>query len=231
MASSTGAPAEAGTPAATRGKRPRGRPASTAAQIAERRRQIVEAAYEVFTTKGYHDTAIADIAAHLGTGHGTIYRYFENKRELLDHVIDLGVERIMSSLSIGELSAATSKADFRAQVTRLGDSLFTQLVDADPRLPRLLVAEAAAIDTEMLHRIFGMMETVVATIAMALEHAQGRGFLPATLDAQSTARSLLGSAIAGLLVEAREPGMSTPERRRYVDSVVSLLCDNAPGDV
>lgn len=230
MASSTGAHTEAESPVATPGKRPRGRPAATEAQVAQRRRQIVEGAYEVFTSKGYHDTAIADIAAHLGTGHGTIYRYFDNKRDLLDHVIDLGVERIMNSLSIGDLSVATSKADFRVQVTRLSDSFFSELVDSDPRLPRLLVAEAAAIDTEMLHRVFGMMETVVATLAAELEHAQSRGFLPVGLHPESAARSLLGSAVAGLFVEAREPGMSTAERRRYVDTLVSLLCDNAPGD-
>lgn len=209
-------------------KRGRGRPAATEAEVAARKRQIVEAAFEVFTTQGYHDTAIADIAAHVGTGHGTIYRYFDNKRDLLDHVVDFGVERALDSLSVDELSTATSKANFRVQVTRLLDSLFTELVDPDPRLPRLLVLEAAAIDGEMLLRLLGMMETLVATMAGEIEQAQRRGFLTAGNHPESVARSLLGSAVAGLLAEVREPGMSTAERRRYVDAVVSMLCDNAP---
>ena len=53
----------------------------------ELRREIVEAAFECFTERGYHATGIADIAARLGIGHGTFYRYYENKRDIVDHVI------------------------------------------------------------------------------------------------------------------------------------------------
>ena len=63
--------------------------ASRAAQRkAELRREIVAASFDCFAERGYHATGIADIAARLGIGHGTFYRYFENKRDLLVKVIE-----------------------------------------------------------------------------------------------------------------------------------------------
>ncbi len=51
------------------------------------RADILQAAFVEFSERGYHQTAIADIARRLGIGHGTFYRYFENKRDILEHVI------------------------------------------------------------------------------------------------------------------------------------------------
>src|SRR4030081_372015 len=68
-------------------------------ELAERRRrEIIEAAFEVFATRGYTAAGIADIAERLGMGHGTFYRYFKNKRDILDQVVDYGVERIVSAM-------------------------------------------------------------------------------------------------------------------------------------
>ena len=47
-----------------------------------RTKEILDAAYKVFSEKGYHDAGIADIAAELQIGHGTIYRYFKNKADI-----------------------------------------------------------------------------------------------------------------------------------------------------
>ena len=43
-------------------------------------------------------TAIADIAKRLGIGHGTFYRHFKNKRDILDHVIDEVYEKFASEV-------------------------------------------------------------------------------------------------------------------------------------
>ena len=48
---------------------------------------ILEAAFLEFSERGYHQTAISDIAKRLGIGHGTFYRHFENKRDISQHVI------------------------------------------------------------------------------------------------------------------------------------------------
>jgi len=45
------------------------------------------AAYELFTTKGIHDTAISDIVKKAGVAKGTFYLYFKDKYDILDKII------------------------------------------------------------------------------------------------------------------------------------------------
>lgn len=70
-----------------------------------RRRQIVTAAWECFTEKGYHETTIRDIARKLGLSTGIVYRYFKSKAAMLEAVHECGRE---------------NTADFIERVTRKG---------------------------------------------------------------------------------------------------------------
>ena len=47
------------------------------------RQKILDAARDLFTEKGYHATAIAEITARAGTAAGAFYIYFRSKRQLL----------------------------------------------------------------------------------------------------------------------------------------------------
>ncbi len=47
------------------------------------RRQIIEAAAELFAEKGFHRTTTKDIALAADVSEGTIYNYFDNKDDLL----------------------------------------------------------------------------------------------------------------------------------------------------
>ncbi|MEW5960369.1 MAG: TetR/AcrR family transcriptional regulator [Chloroflexota bacterium] len=59
-------------------------------QMAEARRtQILMGAAKVFAEKGYHKATTKEIALAAGVSEGTIYNYFDNKRELLVAMIEL----------------------------------------------------------------------------------------------------------------------------------------------
>jgi AcrR family transcriptional regulator len=49
----------------------------------QRINEILHAARDVFCERGYENTAVSEIAARLGVVEGTIYKYFDSKRELL----------------------------------------------------------------------------------------------------------------------------------------------------
>ena len=53
----------------------------------ERRQQILDAAYEVFTSKGFALSTTAEIASTAGIAEGTIYNYFDNKRDLFTELL------------------------------------------------------------------------------------------------------------------------------------------------
>ncbi|MFC1951220.1 helix-turn-helix domain-containing protein, partial [Chloroflexota bacterium] len=49
----------------------------------KRQRQILSAARRVFSQKGFAEATTAEIAREAGVSEGTIYNYFESKRDLL----------------------------------------------------------------------------------------------------------------------------------------------------
>jgi AcrR family transcriptional regulator len=65
---------------ATPGRR-RGRPL-----VDDKRRRILDAALRTFAERGYHGTAVPEVAEAAGVGTGTLYRYFEHKEALVNEV-------------------------------------------------------------------------------------------------------------------------------------------------
>lgn len=55
----------------------------------DRTADILAAARQVISVKGYENVLLADIARQAGIVEGTIYRYFENKRDLLVKVAEV----------------------------------------------------------------------------------------------------------------------------------------------
>lgn len=59
------------------------RPAHTAAR-GDKRAAILAAALELFVERGFHGTAVPEVADRAGVGAGTIYRYFASKEALVN---------------------------------------------------------------------------------------------------------------------------------------------------
>jgi AcrR family transcriptional regulator len=55
---------------------------------ADRRKQILRAAVEVFAERGFHRTRVSDIAKRAGVAYGLIYHYFESKDDVLNRVFE-----------------------------------------------------------------------------------------------------------------------------------------------
>jgi AcrR family transcriptional regulator len=53
-----------------------------------RRNEILEAAVALFAERGYQRTSVKEIAERAGIAPGTIYLYFESKRDLLFAIVD-----------------------------------------------------------------------------------------------------------------------------------------------
>src|SRR5215472_3708936 len=66
-------------------KQPRGRPASGGWQwgrTAHTQRALLDAAREVFTSRGFSDASIADVVEQAGSSVGSLYHHFGGKSEL-----------------------------------------------------------------------------------------------------------------------------------------------------
>lgn len=61
----------------------------------QRRAQLLEAANDVFTTKGYHAAAMDDIADVAGVSKPVLYQHFGSKLDLYLDLLDLSCERLL----------------------------------------------------------------------------------------------------------------------------------------
>jgi AcrR family transcriptional regulator len=88
------------------------------------RRRIVEAAMLCFEEGGYDETTTAVIARRAGIAVGTLYGYFENKRDILTEVVDHTLGEV-SDLVVEQLDPTALRGRHPRDVVRtLIDTLF-----------------------------------------------------------------------------------------------------------
>jgi AcrR family transcriptional regulator len=124
---------------------------SQSAKSAERRRQIVHAAYRTLAEKGFEGLRMREIAKRAGIDHSTLHYYFAGKEALIDGIVD----HIVHDLAIGRSPAVESAA--------LGPSLrlaahFAALVKQLQESPEMFVVlaelHARSMREPMLRSIF-----------------------------------------------------------------------------
>jgi AcrR family transcriptional regulator len=153
----------------------------------QRRDQILAGATHVFAQKGYGSTQIADIAQHLGIGHGTVYRYFEDKVDVFRGVLTRAIERVGGALLDDAPGAETLEA-YEAQVGRIAHRLY-EAVGREEDAAKLIFEEAFAV-REIAGEVEAALDAFAAMTAAYLVHGQARGFLRSDLDPEIAARAI-----------------------------------------
>jgi AcrR family transcriptional regulator len=74
----------------------RGRP-----RVDDKRRRILDAALTEFAARGFHGVTIPDVATSAGVGPGTVYRYFADKQDLVNHVFRDAEDRLRATVFDG----------------------------------------------------------------------------------------------------------------------------------
>ena len=74
----------------------RGRPRTD-----DKRRRILDAALVEFAARGLHGVTVPDVAGSAGVGAGTVYRYFVDKHDLVNHVFRDAEGRLRSAVFDG----------------------------------------------------------------------------------------------------------------------------------
>ncbi|WP_187776442.1 TetR/AcrR family transcriptional regulator [Antrihabitans cavernicola] len=171
-----------------------------AERIDRRRNEIIGAAARLFSEKGYHETGIADIAAFLGIGHGTFYRYFKNKMDIASSAFDRVVALLGSTMLGEDPESSNTIAEYREQVGRIVYRLF-ELLDTEPALVRLFHRNSLDID-----RLSGAMDEFTRYTERFIVNGVRKGFLRADLNTELAAQLLM----AVLFDVTRRAAQQTP---------------------
>lgn len=145
---------------------------------------IKDAARTVFARDGYLNARIADIADEAGKSPATLYNYFDNKREILEVLLqdfmDLVVDRTETAAPLTGYTPDTLKSAIAAFW-----HTYTEY------LPELVgVTHAAAVDPDFVQVWMRMRETGVRNIAERITAMQAHDHLDASLDPYVTASAL-----------------------------------------
>ncbi|MBV8097900.1 MAG: TetR/AcrR family transcriptional regulator, partial [Verrucomicrobia bacterium] len=97
---------------------------SQSLKSAERRSEIVRAAYWTLAEKGFEGLRMRDIAKRAGIDHSTLHYYFAGKEALIDAIVDY----IVLDLAVGRSPVAESEeVSPRLRLSAHFDALIRQL--------------------------------------------------------------------------------------------------------
>jgi AcrR family transcriptional regulator len=115
------------------------------------RLDLIQAAEQVISRKGYHQTRIADIATEADVGLGTFYLHFKTKNEIFIELIEHGAVKLR-----GEIADAKSEVNTPADKLKITiDTILDASAEA-PELFRIVFGHSPAFLDLMVrvHQIF-----------------------------------------------------------------------------
>ena len=95
-----------------------------------RKKEFVEAAVELFQTKGFERTSVTDISRKVGVSHGAFFYYYKSKEDIMSDVITVLLEGNSKFVrELAENEKMTAREKLRAIMTRSIDSYKTMASD------------------------------------------------------------------------------------------------------
>jgi AcrR family transcriptional regulator len=189
--------------------------------VERRRREILEAAGKVLAAKGYQGTNVADIAQELGIGHGTFYRYFENKRHIAESVLQLALDQVAQLVSDVDPEAAGTLGEYDEQLVTLGNRLFDFFL-GNRDLAEVFFFESYGVDKALTGCLLEALELFGEYVERYLRNGCSKGFLRADIDVEITARAINGMIFAGALRTLRTTDPES-QRDRWIDAIRRLM--------
>ena len=157
--------------------------------VETRRNQIIQAANEMFTRKGFHQTTIKDICEASGLGPGTLYNYIHKKEDILYLVYDkltTMLNKPARDLIEGhEIEPLDQLKEFLRETI--------DIVWDNQELILLMYRETAALDKESLYTVLKKESKYVRYVEEILARARKKGVI------QNTNTGIAANIIAYLL--------------------------------
>jgi len=177
---------------------------------AAQRREILDAALEVFAERGLKGTGLSHVAEAAGIGRSSIYHYYPDKAALVRDLLDamLAEEEALFSKMLAAEDAPLPRIEafLRQQI-----ALFDAWCDVAP-----LIFDLRASHARLLRPFF---RRIRGTLAAVIEQGQASRAIDAELDPTLAAASIIG-AIDGLLLQHYVDRRAFGNRTHLADAFV-----------
>jgi AcrR family transcriptional regulator len=151
-------------------------------KVSEMRRQqtmdcIIQAASEIFSRNGYHNTQIMDIVRSAGISAGTFYNYFKDKRDIFDQITQGNSESIRLHLKELRSSFNIWDRNERIKILRVTYTVLFDYIDASPHIFLMMLRGGYGVDEAFDQVTWGAFSTWASDFGEDVEKWIEEGFL------------------------------------------------------
>jgi AcrR family transcriptional regulator len=186
----------------------------------QRHAELVAAAREVFSEKGYHAATVDDITRAAGVAKGTFYLYFDEKREIYYELVRTFLQHV-KDIGASVARQVHTAPEFYARCEQAAGQLVRVFVE-HRGLARLAYRESMGLDAElerMLREFYRDLARVEAdNIRVGIELGLFR-----PVDPQLCAYAHIGMVERVALALLAEP--SPPDPKHVVRELLSIALD------
>ena len=147
-----------------------------------RREQITQAAFNVISSHGVKGLTTSAIAKDLGISGANLYRHFENKKEILNSVVDKIGEGLLQNLE------AVQRSPFKNPLLKLRRlfKLHLEYIENNKGIPRLVYSEEMHIaNVKLRGRLLDAINSYTKGIALLIRGGQENGTINKNMDPKS----------------------------------------------
>ncbi len=160
-----------------------------AAESQDRRKQILRAAIDVFSERGFHRTRVSDIAKRAGVAYGLIYHYFDSKDDVLNSVFQENWSVFLKVLRDCEADETRSAGDRLASIA----DLLINALRIEPALIQVIIGEFSRSDRFVHPMKVDAFQEGFRIVQRIIEQGQANSEIRDTLDAQVGAFIFFGA--------------------------------------
>lgn len=165
--------------------------------IQDKRREILDAAELVFTTRGFTAARMDDIADTAGVAKGTLYLYFSSKQELFVSLLEERTQEYVNTLG-GWLENAQSLSEFIHISVKLRGQLFVK----NQRLAESMSHSVPDFPKDLQRRVWDLRKALEEPTRDALARLLPLGFPVAPPKAAAMVNGAIDYMVAGCLFYA-----------------------------
>jgi len=115
----------------------------------ETRAKIIEAACDLFSKYGYHNTQVMDIVKAVGMSAGTFYNHFKDKRDLFENITLESLENLRITVKLMREPVDIWNPEERARTLLETFNAVFDYVDSNPQQLLMILRGSYGVDTEL----------------------------------------------------------------------------------
>ena len=131
--------------------------------------RILQAAEELFLTKGYDGTKTTQIAEKAGVTHAMLHYYFRTKDKLFERIVNEKMEFVLTMVALPLANGANS---FKERIQQCVETHFDFLVN-NPTLPRFILNEVIT-NQERCEMMLQKIKPLIGVMAANLQNEANR---------------------------------------------------------